>query len=145
MRQRRCRGKPRLRNPEPLEEHERGLASSVGNGACQEIAGSTEIAASVRIEASVHEFVGLPLPLRERASRPFDVRASTAMATLEERDPGPDVDGLFVLPFEVVVEPGKQEPLDQRVAIRLGGFLTGRRVAQRLCHLWQLSSEARLL
>ena len=44
--------------------------------------------------------------------------------------------------LEVVVEPGEEKPLDQRIAIRVGGRVTGRRSAQRLCHYWL---EARLL
>jgi hypothetical protein len=56
------------------------------------------------------------------------------MAALQKRHSGPDIDGLLVPAFEVVVKSGKQEPFDQRIAIRIGGPITGRRGAQRLGH-----------
>jgi len=61
------------------------------------------------------------LLLGERTAGTLDVRAGPSMAALEKRDSGPDVDGLFVSAFEVVIQPGKQKPLDQRIAIRIGG------------------------
>ena len=67
------------------------------------------------------------------------------MAALEERHTRPDVHRLFESPFEVVVEPGEEKPLDQRLAIRrIGGRLTARRGAQRLGHA-AMGTEARLL
>ena len=93
----------------------------------------------------MQRLVRFPLLLGKGAASALDVRASPSMAALEKRHPGPDIDGLFVLAFEVVLEPGKEEPLDQRIAIRVGGPITGRRGAQRLGHETADDREARLL
>ena len=82
----------------------------------------------------MQQFVRLPLPLGQRPAGAFDIRAGAPMAALEEGDPRPDVDGLLVSAFEVVVEPGQEQPLDQRIAIRIGGPITARCGAQRLGH-----------
>ena len=85
----------------------------------------------------MQQLVRFPLLLGQRTAGALDIRAGASMATLEKRHPRPDIDGLFVSAFEVVVEPGKEQPLDQRIAIRVGGPITGRRGAQRLGHARQ--------
>ena len=49
------------------------------------------------------------------------------MAAIEEQRTGPDVDRLFVLGREVMIQPEQQELLDLRVATRL------RRAVERAC------------
>ncbi len=142
---RRGRGQARFGDSEPLQKHQCRLAATVRHRAGQEFACGREIAVSIGLETAVQQFVRLPLSLGKRATRPLDVRAGAPVAALEKRHPGPDVDCLFVLSFEIVVQAGKEKPLDQRIAIRLSGSITGRRGAQRLGHLGQMSTEARLL
>ena len=61
---------------------------------------------------AMQQFFALALPLCLRTARALDVRASTAMPPLEEGDARPDVDGFFVAPGEIAIQPGEQEFLD---------------------------------
>ena len=57
----------------------------------------------------MQQFLALALTLRLRPAGTFDVRASPAVPSLEERDAGPDVDGFFVAAGEIAIEPGQEE------------------------------------
>jgi hypothetical protein len=70
-----------------------------------------------RCHAAVEQLLGAALALGERATRPIDVRASTRLAPIEKERARPDVDRAFEASSEVVVESGKQQLLDFRVAI----------------------------
>ena len=59
----------------------------------------------------------LALPLGLRAARPLDVGARAIVMPIEKQHARPEVDGLFVVAGEVLVEAGEQELLDPRVAI----------------------------
>ena len=133
-----------LGNAEPLQEHQRRFAAAGGGRASQQLARIGQIAGPIRLQATMQQFVRFPLPFGERSACPLDICARAAVAALEKRHTRPDVHGLFESPFEVVVEPGEEKPLDQRLAIRVGGRLTARRGAQRLGHA-AMGTEARLL
>ena len=139
------RGVPCLGDAESLQKHQRRLAAAVGHRPCQQLARVGEIPGAERLQAAMQQFLRFPLLLGKRTASALDVRTGPPVAALEKRHPGPDIDGLFVSAFEVVVETGQQEPFDQRIAIRVGGPITGRRGAQRLGHEAADVTEARLL
>jgi hypothetical protein len=61
----------------------------------------------------------LALLLGERVARPLDVRTGAAMPPFVEGDSRPDVDGLFVMANEVLIEARQQQLLDAGSAIGL--------------------------
>ena len=73
-----------------------------------------------RRDAGLEQLLRLTLALGERAARAIDVGASPRVAAIEEQRARPDVDGLFVLRGEVVIEAGEQQLLDLRIAIAVG-------------------------
>jgi hypothetical protein len=76
------------------------------------------------------------LPFCLRAPGALDVRAGAGVAPVEKKRTGPDVDGLVKLSGKVVIEPGKQELLDLRIAFSPGrGLWQARRLgAERIGH-----------
>ena len=91
------------------------------------------VAAAERRGAVVQQFLGLPLPLGQRAARPLDVRARAGMAAIEKQRARPDVDGVLVLRGEVVIETGEEQLFDFGVAIRVrrGARASGCRVGAK--------------
>ena len=71
-----------------------------------------------RRDSVLQQFLGLALAFGEGAARPLDVRACPGVAAIEKQHARPDADGVVVLRGEVVIEPGEQQLLDLRVAIR---------------------------
>lgn len=67
-----------------------------------------------RGHAVLKQLLGLALTLRQRAARPIDICARSLMRAVEEQDPRPDVDGLLILPGEIVIEAGEEKPFDRR-------------------------------
>src|SRR5207247_4273925 len=75
------------------------------------------VAAMKSGDAGLQELLRLALALGERASRPFDVRPGTGMAAIQKQRPRPDVDRLFVLAGEIMVETPEEELFDLRITI----------------------------
>ena len=100
--------------------------------ACSSRRASPRVAAVERGHAALQQFLGLPLPLGERAARPIDVRARAGVAAVEKQRARPDVDGEFVVGGEVMVEAGEQQLLDFGIAIRVRrGIECPRRIRAR--------------
>ena len=104
----------RHRDPvQPLEQQRgRVAAPALRHGLGQQPAGQQHIAGVERRPATVHHLLRLALPFGQRTAGALDVRAGLAVAPLQEGDTGPDVDRLFVLSREIVIEPRQQELLD---------------------------------
>ena len=77
-------------------------------------------------DAVLQQLFGLALPLGQRAARAFDVGAGTRVVAIEKQRARPDVDRLFVLAGEVVIEAGEQQLLDLGFAIRFRHGLVAR-------------------
>ena len=93
-----------------------------------------------RGDTAMEQFLGLALQLGQRATSPLDVGTSPWVTTIEKERPRPDVDRLFVLGREIVIEAGQEELLDLRVPIQLPSSVvrvrrTGR---QRIGHGWKV-------
>ena len=56
----------------------------------------------------MQQFLRLALPLGNRASRAIDVGARAIVVALEKDYTRPDIDGLFVISGEVVIESGER-------------------------------------
>ena len=80
-----------------------------------------------------------------RASRPFDVRPGTRMAAIQKQRPRPDVDRLFVLAGEIMVETPEEELFDLRIAIgiRRAFERAGTVGTKRVGHRWR--RDARII
>src|SRR5258706_16127409 len=70
----------------------------------------------------MQQFLRLALPLGNRASRALDVGPGAVVVALEKDDARPDVDGLFVVSGEVMIESGDKEFFDARGAIAIVGW-----------------------
>ena len=92
-------------------------ASAAVDGRPQQSPRFRALAAIERRHAVVQQLFGLPLTLRERTARPFDVGAGTRMAAIEKQRPRPDVDRLVVVGRKVVIQAGEEQLLDFCVAI----------------------------
>ena len=68
----------------------------------------------------MQQLLGFPLTLGDRLPRPFDVRASAIVIAVEKDDARPDVDGLFVVFCEVMIEAGDEKFFDARRALGIG-------------------------
>ena len=100
------------------EQHERLVAwRALIDGARQQVACALDVACLVGIEAAVQQFLRLALPLGNRASRAVDVGARPIVIALEKDDARPDIDGLFVISGEVVIETGDEKFFDARRAL----------------------------
>jgi len=77
---------------------------------------------------------GFPLAFGQCASRAFDIRASPAMATLQERDARPDIDRLLIVTTEVVIKTGQQQLFDTRCAIGLAQRTSVGRISAEWLH-----------
>ena len=72
-----------------------------------------------RGDAVLQQLLRLALPFGLGAAGALDVGARAVVMALEKDDARPDVDGLFVLRGEIVIEADQQELFDLRVAIRV--------------------------
>ena len=61
------------------------------------------------------EGLGDALLLGLRAARAIDVSAGPIVAAIEEQHAGPEIDGLFELAREIVIETRDEEILDSRL------------------------------
>jgi hypothetical protein len=77
-------------------------------------------------DAVVEQFLGFAQPFGERRSGALDIGARPRVAAIQEQCARPDVDRLFVLGREVVIEADQQQLLDLRVAFRAGRAVRGR-------------------
>ena len=98
-----------------------------------------------RGNAGLQQLFGLPLALGERASRAFDVGTGALMAAVEKQRPRPDVDGLIVLPGEIVIEARQEQLFDLRIAIGIRRAIerAGTVGTKRVGHRWR--SDARII
>lgn len=71
-----------------------------------------------QIAAGLQHFFAAPLPLAERGPRAVDVGSGAGVSAIEEEDPGPEMDGVFVAAAEVAIEAVNQQRLNLAVAIR---------------------------
>ena len=78
------------------------------------------LAAVERGDAGVQQLFRFAKLLGERAAGTVDVGSRPGMAPIEKQHPRPDVDRLFVPCREVMVQPGKQQLFDLRIAIGIG-------------------------
>jgi hypothetical protein len=105
-----------------LQEHQSGFVrATLLNGPRQEFPRVLQIARLIGRYAVVQQLLGFTLAFGKGAAGPLDVRARTSMSALEERDACPDVDRLFVIAAEVVIEARQQQVLDARGAIGVAG------------------------
>lgn len=63
-------------------------------------------------DAGLQQLLGFALTLRDRTTRPFDVRSGARVIAIEEQHAGPDADCEFVLTAEIMVEAGEKQVLD---------------------------------
>jgi hypothetical protein len=77
---------------------------------------------------------GLALTLSKCAAGALDIRAGTAVASLEKRHTRPHVDRLLVVAPEVVVETGQQQLFDTRGAFSLAQRARVRRICAEWLH-----------
>ena len=67
----------------------------------------------------MQQLVALALLLGQRVARALDIGTRAPVAAFEKRDPRPDVDRLFVVTAEILIETRQQEFLDARGTIGL--------------------------
>ena len=70
--------------------------------------------------------LGLALQLGLRAARALDIGARAIVVAIEKQHARPEVDGLFVLTGEVLVEPGEEQLLDAGVTLGVAQRLVER-------------------
>ena len=115
-----CRRRSLFETVQPIEQRERLIGRrALQHGGLEQPSRFARFAAIERRDAVVQQLLGLALPLGQRAARPLDVGARARMAAIEEQRARPDVDRLFVLGGEVVIEAEQQQLLDLRIAIRV--------------------------
>jgi glutamate formiminotransferase len=103
---------------EPLQQGERFVRRRAAiDCRLQQAARLVAIAALERGDAVLQQLFRLALPFRERAARPFDVRARAGVAAVEKQRPRPDVDRVLVAAREIMVETDEEQLFDLCVAI----------------------------
>jgi hypothetical protein len=65
-----------------------------------------------QVAAGLEQFVGMPLHLRDGLARAIDIRAGLFVVAIEEEDPRPEVNGLFVAGGKVAIEPLVEQRFD---------------------------------
>lgn len=115
------RGCGRLCGAQPFDpiEHPLGIVQrcSTLDGIGHEAARQCHIAFVKRFDALMKDGFGFALPLGLCATRPLDVGAGSTVVTIEEQDARPQVDGLFVLGGEILIEAREQQLLDSGVPL----------------------------
>jgi hypothetical protein len=86
-------------------------------GVAQQRAGPHHLALVERVETLVNERLGNALLLGLRAAGAVDVSAGAVVRPVEKQHARPEIDGLFVLTREVVIEAGHEQMLDPRLVI----------------------------
>ena len=76
--------------------------------------------AAQSVQTAVQQLLGLALTLGDRLARPIDVGASAIVIPVEENDARPDIDRLFVVFREVMIEAGDEKFFDARRALGIG-------------------------
>jgi hypothetical protein len=107
----------------------RAAVERVGN----EAASAGDIAGLKRRNPLMKDGLRLPLQLGLRAARAVDIRTRAIVVPIEEQHARPEVDGLFVLTEEVLVEPGKEQLLDAGITLGCGQRLRSVRVGTERC------------
>ena len=82
-----------------------------------EAASAGDIAGLKRLDALMQHRFRLPLQLGLRTARAIDIGPRPIVMPIEEQDARPEVDGLFVLAEEILVEPGKKQLLDAGITL----------------------------
>jgi hypothetical protein len=126
----------RLCNAKPLDAIEHALRIVERrpslDGIGDEASSQGHVALVKRLDALMKNSLRLALPLGLRTPRTLDIRASAAVVPIEEQDTRPEIDRLFVLIGEVLIETGKQQLLDSCVSLgaaqRLGRSRVGTKV-----------------
>jgi hypothetical protein len=125
----------RIEAPKALQEYEREVVGApLFDCTRQQFTCPLQIACLIRSDPLVQTLFGFALPLGKRAARAFDVRTSAPMATLEKGHPRPDIDRLFVITTEVVVETGQQQLFDTRGAFGLAQRASVGRISAEWLH-----------
>jgi hypothetical protein len=126
----------RLCNAKPLDAIEHALRVVERrpplNGVGDEAPSEGHVALVKRFDALMKNSLRLALPLGLGAPRTLNVGASAAVVPIQEQDTRPEIDRLFVLIGEVLIEASKQQLLDSRVPLgaaqRLGRSRVGTKV-----------------
>ncbi len=126
----------RLCNAKPLDAIEHALRVVERrpslNGVGDEAPSEGHVPLVKRFDALMKNSLRLALPLGLGAPRTLDVGASAAVVPIEEQDTRPEIDRLFVLIGEVLIEASKQQLLDSCVPLgaaqRLGRSRVGTKV-----------------
>ena len=118
-----------------MQEHEREVVGApLLDCTRQQFACPLQIARLIGRDPLVQTLFGFALPLGKRAARAFDVRTGAAMATFEKGHARPDIDRLFVITTEVVVETGQQQLFDTRGAFGLAQRASVGRISAEWLH-----------
>jgi hypothetical protein len=100
-----------------IEEHQRFVAGcALLDRTGQQVAGALDVSSLERIEPPVQQFLRFALPFSNRLPCALDVGTGAIMIAIQKRDARPDVDRLFVIFCEVMIEPGDEKFLDARGA-----------------------------
>ena len=86
-------GNARFQPIEAMQQRERFLAAARPLCRGEQLPGGRAISARERVRADLQELFRLTLFLRERSLGPLDIRTSSAVGSIEEQYPRPDVDG----------------------------------------------------
>ncbi len=107
-----------------------------------EAARERHIALVKRLDALMKNSFGFALPLGLGAPRPLDVGAGAAVVPIEEQDARPEIDGLFVLIGEILIEARKQQLLDSCVPLGAAQRLGRSRVGTKVIVGCQMPAES---
>ena len=103
---------------ETLEKQLRRVAMAASiDGARQQRPRRIEVAGMVGRDAFVYQRLDLALALGHQSAGAIDVGPSAAVAAIEERHTGPDVDRLLVAAGKILIEAGEEQLLDAAFAI----------------------------
>ena len=119
-----------------LEQGQNFIRPATRHGGIQQVPRFGVVAAPDRGRSIVKQRLGLALPLGLRAAGALDVSAGTRVTSIEKQRTRPDVYGLVILSGKVMIQPGKQELFDLRVAFGPGrGLWQARRLGtERIGH-----------
>ena len=110
-----------MRRTEPIDPIQHPLRIVSRRAAIERVgdesAGAGDIAGLERLDALMQHRLRLPLQLGLRTARAIDIGPRAIVMPIEEQDARPEIDRLFVLAEEILVEPGKKQLLDARIAI----------------------------
>ena len=126
-----------MRDTEPIDPFQHALGIVLRRAAVErvgdEAASTGDIASLKRLNPLMKDRLRLPLQLGLRAARAIDIRTRAIVVPIEEQHARPEVDRLFVLTEEVLVEPGKEQLLDARITLGCAQRIRSVRVGTERC------------